>query len=360
MVTDPEVNEVGQIADEALGHMSVLGIPPTPENFAVWFAYANRSDRHLCRTIDILRDNGQEFDSIRNADLHARFIMPLYQSEEIETVADGLHAVAGQLSTTVADAGDGTRTYGRALSDISDALTRTESVDSEMHRLVGSLVHETRVMEARNTRLHGRLEKSAEEIARLRKSLVATRREASTDGLTGLANRMQFERELRSAAAKAMEHGTTLCLLMADIDHFKTFNDTYGHMVGDQVLRLVGRVLIEAIRPNDLAARFGGEEFVVILPDCCLDEATRIAERIRERIGEKHVVRRRSGDDLGTVTLSLGVTAYQPGESLGQFIERADSGLYDAKQAGRNRVSVVGEPSGRDAGGVRSVRGPAQ
>ena len=171
---------------------------------------------------------------------------------------------------------------------------------------------------------------------------------------------MQFERELRSAAAKAMEDGTTLCLFMADIDHFKTFNDTYGHMVGDQVLRLVGRVLIEAIRPGDLAARFGGEEFVVVLPECRLDEAARIAERIRERIGEKHVVRRSSGDDLGTVTLSLGVTAYQPGEVVGQLIERADTRLYDAKQAGRNRVAVVDGPGDRAAGNAQSVRGPAE
>lgn len=107
------------------------------------------------------------------------------------------------------------------------------------------------------------------------------------------------------------------------------------------MLRLVGRVLVETIRSGDLAARYGGEEFVVILPDCPIGKAARIAERIRNRIGEKHVVRRRSGVDLGRVTLSVGVAAYRFGEPLGQLVERADAGLYQAKQAGRNRVVVV-------------------
>lgn len=221
-----DLTEIAQIADKALGHMAALGIPPTPENFAVWFAYANRSDPRLCQTIDILLSNGVPFDTTRNAELHARFVLPSYQSEEIDAVADGLHAVAGELSTSVADAGHGTRSYGRTLTSITDALSRTETPDVELHGLVDSLRQETRDMEARNTELHGRLESSANEIARLRESLVATRREASTDGLTGIANRMHFERELRSAAARAMEEGSTLCLLMADIDHFKRFNDT--------------------------------------------------------------------------------------------------------------------------------------
>ena len=348
-----DFTEIVQIADKAIAHMAALGIPPTPANFAVWFAYANRSDPHLCRTIDILLDNGLEFDSGRNADLHTRFVLPSYRSEGIDAVADGLHAVAGELSNSVADAGHGTRSYGQALTSITDAMSRSEKADAVMHGLVDSLRQETLDMQARNTELHGRLENSAIEIARLRESLVATRREASTDGLTGLANRTHFERELRSAAAKAMEDGTTLCLLMADIDHFKRFNDTYGHIVGDQVLRLVGRVLVEAIRGNDLAARYGGEEFVVILPDCPIDEAARIAERIRLRIGERHVVRRRSGDDLGKVTVSVGATAYRFGEPVGQIVERADAGLYQAKQAGRNRVVVV------DGAAAESANRPA-
>lgn len=344
MVSGPELDHAREAAETALRHMAVLGIPPTPENFAVWFAYAGGGDPHLRRTIDILMDNGQEFDDIRNAELHARFVLPTYRSSAVDTVADDLHAVAGRLSSTVGHAGDGVRRYGDALSSASDALGSAGRDDLEMRTLVSGLVQETREMEASNAQLRERLEQSSSEIVRLRETLEETRREASTDGLTGIANRLRFERELRTAAASAMERGSTLSVLMADIDHFKVFNDTHGHAVGDQVLRLVARVLSDAVRPGDLVARYGGEEFAVILPDCELEEAGRIAERIRDRIGQKHVVRRSSGAALGTVTLSLGAAGYRFGEPITQAVERADAALYRAKQGGRNRVVVDDEP----------------
>ncbi len=345
MVSGHELDEVRETAESALRHMAVMGIPPTPENFAVWFAYAGGRDPHLRRTIDILMDNGQEFDDVRNAELHARFVLPTYRNSAIDTVADDLHAVAGRLSTTVGHAGDGVRRYGDALSSVSDALIQAEAEDIQVRSLVSGLMQETRAMEANNAQLRERLQESSSEIALLRETLEETRREASTDGLTGIANRMRFERELRAAAAAAMENGTELCVLMADIDHFKVFNDTHGHAVGDQVLRLVARVLSDAVRPGDLVARYGGEEFAVVLPDCGIAEAARIAERIRERIGHKHVVRRSSGADLGAVTLSLGGAAYRFGEPIAQAVERADSGLYRAKQDGRDRVVMIDEPT---------------
>ncbi|MEQ8817167.1 MAG: GGDEF domain-containing protein [Thalassobaculum sp.] len=350
MESGPELDDAREKAESALRHMAVLGIPPTPDNFAVWFAYAGGGDPHLRRTIDILMDNGQEFDEIRNAELHARFVLPTYRTSAVDTVADDLHAVAGRLSHTVGHAGAGARRYGDALSDASDALVRSEAEDLEVRTLVSGLMQETRVMEASNAQLRERLEQSSSEIAHLRETLEETRREASTDGLTGIANRMRFERELRTAAAAAMERGATLCVLMADIDHFKVFNDTHGHAVGDQVLRLVARVLSDAVRPGDLVARYGGEEFAVVLPDCELEEAGRIAERIRDRIGHKHVVRRSSGADLGAVTLSLGVAAYRFGEPIAQAVERADTALYRAKQGGRNRVVAIDDPPTAAAG----------
>lgn len=341
----PQRRDARETAETALRHMAVLGIAPTPENFAVWYAFAERRDPHLCRTIEILMDNGQEFDEVRCADLHARFVLPTYRTTAVHTMADDLDAVAGRLSTTVGVVGDDARRYGAALSGVADVLGSVDGPEDSVRDIVSGLVRETRVMEAHNARLRERLEESSGEIARLRESLEETRREASTDGLTGVGNRMRFERDLRAAAAAAMESGSTLCLLIADIDHFKQFNDTHGHAVGDQVLRLVARVLTDSVRPGDLVARYGGEEFAVLLPNCGLEEAGRIAERIRERIAVKHVVRRSTGDDLGAVSLSAGVSAYRYGEPITQTVERADAALYRAKQSGRNRVQVADEPA---------------
>lgn len=162
--------------------------------------------------------------------------------------------------------------------------------------------------------------------------------EALTDGLTEIANRKKFDISVREAAGQAMESGSPLCLFMTDIDHFKKFNDTFGHQTGDQVLRLVASILRRTISEDGLPARYGGEEFGVVLPNVELSDAVHIAEQVRIAVASKRMRKKQSGDDLGNVTVSIGVSRYRPGESLGDFIKRADDGLYFAKNAGRNQV----------------------
>jgi diguanylate cyclase len=126
--------------------------------------------------------------------------------------------------------------------------------------------------------------------------------------------------------------------MMIDIDHFKKFNDSFGHQVGDQVLRLVGRVLAESVRDCDLAARYGGEELMAILPGAPLEACAEAAERIRRRISEARLTRRTTGEEISSVTVSVGVAQFRMGESADRMIERCDRALYQAKRAGRNRV----------------------
>ena len=125
---------------------------------------------------------------------------------------------------------------------------------------------------------------------------------------------------------------------MIDIDHFKQFNDTHGHVLGDQILRLVARTITRLVREEDIPARYGGEEFTVVLPGATLDKAVEIADTIRLNVASKNAVNRRTGAVLGTITLSAGVAQYRPGESLTSLIIRADEVMYLAKQRGRNRV----------------------
>jgi diguanylate cyclase len=125
---------------------------------------------------------------------------------------------------------------------------------------------------------------------------------------------------------------------MADVDNFKSFNDTWGHPLGDDVLRLIARIMRENLRQHDLGARYGGEEFALVLPSTDLRQAVVIAERLREAIIVKEVIQRSSGKTLGRVSVSIGVAQWQSGEAPRQFIERADACLYAAKEQGRNRV----------------------
>jgi len=167
---------------------------------------------------------------------------------------------------------------------------------------------------------------------------------AVTDGLTGLYNHRHFYEELHREIARARRHNTPLSLLMLDIDHFKVFNDTFGHVRGDQVLRLVTGILQRSIRDTDLAARYGGEEFAVILPDTGPAEACRVAERIRQRMAEA------TFPGQATITVSIGVASLVAQETAPALVRRADQALYRAKQAGRNRVCLNGELDAQDGG----------
>ncbi len=172
---------------------------------------------------------------------------------------------------------------------------------------------------------------------------------SNTDPLTGLANRRSLDEFLRLAQIAAMEKGEPLSILMIDIDHFKKFNDTYGHQVGDQVLRLVAKVLQDSVRDVDLAARYGGEELIAVLPGADLDACAAVAERIRCRISEARLTRRATGEEIASVTISIGVAQFRLAESAEAMIERCDRGLYQAKRLGRNRTVTENELDGEVA-----------
>jgi diguanylate cyclase (GGDEF)-like protein len=167
------------------------------------------------------------------------------------------------------------------------------------------------------------------------------RRAASVDHLTGLATRQRLYEFLDQEVAEAVRYRRPLALVMADVDYFKRVNDRHGHRAGDDVLRAVGRVLAESKRRPDIAARFGGEEFLLVLPETTVEEAVEFAERVRQRVASTRV------DCAGTgvgVTASFGVAGGIPGDATwrDRLVEAADEALYDAKRSGRNTVAVRG------------------
>jgi diguanylate cyclase (GGDEF)-like protein len=163
---------------------------------------------------------------------------------------------------------------------------------------------------------------------------------AETDGLTGLANRSHFDKMLAYECARHLRSGHELSLIMLDIDHFKAFNDTYGHVLGDKCLREVARAMAGTVsRATDLLARYGGEEFVLLLPETNLKGAVILAEKVRSCICDLELPHRDS--NAGNVTASLGVVSGRllTGTSIMDVVQAADIELYTAKAGGRNRVS---------------------
>src|SRR5690606_4224198 len=253
--------------------------------------------------------------------------------ERIETtMAHLLSPVAGMTR----DAGG----YGDQLARFGDALEGHAQVE-DLKDLIDQMLSATRRMQQRAEQVEAQLGQSARQIEFLRTDLASAQREANTDSLTGIANRKYWDHELDAAAEEAMATGQPLCLLLSDIDNFKQFNDTFGHQIGDQVLRLVAKVLTRSIKGRDLAARYGGEEFAIILPQTDLDGAYTLAEQIRATVAGNRIRSKPDGADLGRITMSIGCARYIPEEPLTDLSQRADDALYRAKRAGRNRVLVA-------------------
>jgi diguanylate cyclase len=199
-------------------------------------------------------------------------------------------------------------------------------------------------MEETNQTLEERLKASKQEINQLQENLETMRSESLTDPLTALSNRKYFDESLEKAIANAASKGEPLSLMLTDIDHFKKFNDTFGHLTGDQVLRLVALAVKQNVKGQDVAARYGGEEFVIVLPSTALRQAVTVADHIRRAIMAKELMKRSTGEQLGRVTISIGVATFRKGDTAQNLIARADACLYAAKRNGRNRVMCETDP----------------
>lgn len=329
-------------AKAALMKMEQLGIPPTPENFAVWYAYQTGNRDELNKTIDGYIGAGHEFSDQRNAEIHRRFFDRTMDEEALFAASRSIEASVARMIEMVTQAGQDTTQFGDRLSDASGRLAGADGPKIVAEILTG-LVADTRAMQERASALAGRLDSSSREVAQLRQQVADMRTEAETDALTGLANRRRFDEALRASAREAMQNGLPLSLAMIDIDHFKKFNDTHGHALGDQVLKLVARTIAEHCRDGDVAARYGGEEFVLVMPKTGIASALEVAERVRLATASKRLTRRGSKESLGGITMSVGVARYQNQEALTNLVERADAALYAAKNAGRNQVKSESE-----------------
>ncbi|MBI5322696.1 GGDEF domain-containing protein [Bradyrhizobium sp.] len=315
--------------------MAAQRVPPTPHNFHVWFKYALGNPVALKRTIDILIAQKRKFDASTNRDLYTTYVGSRGTDEAVaHQVSQQLHTVLASakqfLSTAITD----NRTHMQAISEVAD---RTEA-GADPRVLVETLMNELAKATKRSTKLEAEFVEKSRELDIIRQSLSQSEERARTDTLTGLPNRRALEEFFRAAQEDSMERGQPLSVLLIDIDHFKKFNDNFGHGVGDQVLRLVAKVLRDRVRENDLAARYGGEELIAILPGADIAVCSATAERIRRAIADCKITRRSTGQELPGITVSIGVGQFQPGESMEDLIDRCDRALYQGKKRGRNCV----------------------
>jgi diguanylate cyclase len=319
-------------AEIALGQIKSLRQTAIPRNYEIWYVYATGHNSPLNQIInETLTRNGR----LTEADLeqiYETYLSQIKTTERIDKVGARVIGEIDDVMSLINDALGMSASYDDTLSGATEKLALARDRD-QVKAIVESLVTSTREMRETNKALEDRLTLSKAEISDLQQSLEAIRAESLTDPLTGLGNRKYFDRSIDMAVHNALASAEPLSLLMFDIDH-----------TGDQVLRLVGMSLKQTIKGQDITARYGGEEFAVVLPNTALRQALTVADHIRRAVMAKELKKKSTGEILGRVTISVGVSMLKPGDNTDSLIERADACLYAAKRNGRNRVICEVDP----------------
>ncbi|KDP95226.1 diguanylate cyclase [Brevundimonas sp. EAKA] len=329
--------EAYSLARNAIAAMEKAGVWPTPLNFELWIHYLGDPEGPLGVEIKRLLAEDAVISDETSEMLAAEFLPRGRLSEEIRDAGAVLDRELASVSAAIAKAHKTQTDFGETLADASQTMDTAVEDASALKSLVGGLSTATQRVRRETASLEKRLESSNKEVARLREHLEQVRRDAMTDALTNLANRKAFDERLEQACADAGRTPLTLAIL--DIDHFKRFNDTWGHQTGDQVLRYVSTILSRVCSGNRFVARFGGEEFAIIFPGESPGAVMAALEHIREEVSSRSLRRRSTNDDLGAVTLSAGFAEHLPSEGAAALLERADEALYASKRGGRNRVT---------------------
>jgi diguanylate cyclase len=332
------IEESAEYLRRALPLMSRQHATLNPISYTVWYEYVAGINPGLRARIDELTRDGALLDDEMTAELFYRYVSEV-DPETARRISSDIQKVMADMSRSAAQAGEDAGQFGNALEKLSSELAGANK-PNDGSSAVAALLGQTREMQQSVSTLRQRLDDSQEEIETLRREVIRAREAALVDGLTTLTNRKGFDRALADCLAAATKAGDSPSLIMADIDHFKRVNDSYGHVFGDKVIQAVARVLKESVKGRDTAARYGGEEFAILLPNTSLEGARALAEQIRGMIAHCRIKLHGSHELIGNITISLGIARHDGSEPATAFIARADSALYTSKEQGRNRVTV--------------------
>ena len=326
------------LAREAIALMEEARVWPTPLNYELWLNYAGDRDSELARQIEGLLAKGEAITEAVSEQLAAEHLTRFRVNDEIRDAGDQLSRELASVSEAIEAAKKSSEAYGKTLAGASRNLSGDQQADS-LKKIVDGLSKATQRAQSQNASLEQQLRDSTLEVRRLKEHLEEVRRDAMTDALTNLAIRKCFDEEIERACIEADRTSGPMTLALLDIDHFKRFNDTWGHQTGDQVIRFVASVIGRQADLPRLAARYGGEEFAFLCPAEGAERVAMVLEEMRQEVAGRTLKRRSTNEELGAITISGGFAQRNPGESIASLIERADAALYASKRAGRNRIT---------------------
>ncbi|MEO6976683.1 MAG: GGDEF domain-containing protein [Gallionella sp.] len=310
----------------------------TPHTYAVWYEFLIGTNPALSTEMDRLLENNVQLSDVAIEQLYENHVSEFKQDlnrilrEDMKQMLNNLINITAETKVHAEAFENNLQSYGNQL------LTKPGL--AILDELITKMTSDTKSMRGSMTNLHSELVQSKEEVGNLQIALESARKEALIDPLTNIYNRRGYEMQVQMMFDNTdlMQKGA--CMLFVDIDHFKKINDTYGHVFGDKVLRIIANTLKSMVKGQDCVARIGGEEFAILLPGTELNGARAVAENIRASIENGKIRHGKSSETISRITVSIGMAAYTNGSTLTEWMDIADKALYISKKNGRNQVTV--------------------
>lgn len=331
------IDEIQDLAKETFKWLRKQQVEPTPPNYSVSYEHLSGNNPSLSHRMSQVTGKGESLSQQLNS-LHQEFFGD-NNSDQLNQFRDSLQKILQQALTITSGPQTDTQHFRQALEGSRKELQQDSSLESVLG-VVNSLVSETKRMDSSLSTMESELKQTNDQVSILKEQYDQIRSEVYNDPLTGVLNRRGLDIAVRRLITDS-DRKQKLALLMVDLDNFKPFNDKHGHLVGDQVLCFAAKILKNTTRKSDVIARYGGDEFAVLLPNSNENEAKTVAHNILDAFSSNKIKRRSSGTVLGMISASIGVAELAPKESVEDLIERADKSLYASKRKGRNQVTAL-------------------
>ena len=329
--------DASRLAQTALDLAERHRTPPVPKVFEVWFNYSGGLHETIRARIDRAMDEGPKVPADLLHKLHDEFLSPQAIGEGVERIGDRMDSDLAEVINLIEDGMGASDAYAAVLRRTDDALAR-DPKPGEARRHIHGLRDANKHHADRIARFSDNVMALRAQFTAMQQELRELRQSVLLDHLTNLPNRRHFDQTLDAALRRARRETSRMTVILCDIDHFKAFNDRWGRAMADQVLTHAASALRQCLRPGDMAARVGGDEFAVILPGSPIDTGRLLADSMRRTVSQLRLVRSGSGERVANLTASFGVASALPGEGAAKLMARLEDSVLRAKEMGRNQI----------------------